>query len=155
MKFHQWQCSLDIISMAKYTTATGDRLVDDVFVVLRLVSNHIVNQPNKLSVPHSHYSASRTYNHRCFTFIYNVNVKRGQQYKHFVYLPKTVCMYICIFVYRQALAKCGCIDIKQKAGCLSHLDDPDRLKSLLAQTLTTEQYTCWKIDVRIVFIFFR
>lgn len=40
----------------------------------------------------------------------------------------------------------GCIDIKQKAGCLSHLDDPDRLKSLLAQTLTTEQYSCWMIE---------
>jgi anaphase-promoting complex subunit 1 len=40
----------------------------------------------------------------------------------------------------------GCIDIVQKAGCLSHLDDPNRLKSLLAQTLTTEKYSTWKID---------
>lgn len=47
---------------------------------------------------------------------------------------------------RTILAKVGCIDIKQKAGRLSHLDDPDRLKSLLAQTLTTEQYSCWMID---------
>lgn len=51
-----------------------------------------------------------------------------------------------MFVYRRVLAKCGCIDIKQKAGCMSHLDDPDRLKSLLAETLTTEQYSCWKIE---------
>lgn len=29
---------------------------------------------------------------------------------------------------------------------MSHLDDPDRLKSLLAETLTTEQYSCWKIE---------
>lgn len=48
---------------------------------------------------------------------------------------------------RRVLAKCGCIDIKQKAGCLSHLDDTDGLKSLLAQTLTTEKYSCWKIEV--------
>ncbi|KAJ6638177.1 Anaphase-promoting complex subunit 1 [Pseudolycoriella hygida] len=44
-----------------------------------------------------------------------------------------------------ALANCFCIDIKQKAGCLSHLEDPNRLKSLLVQTLTSEQYSCWKI----------
>lgn len=49
-------------------------------------------------------------------------------------------------ICRKILAKVGCIDIKQKAGCLSHLDDPDRLKSLLAQTLTTEQYSCWMIE---------
>lgn len=39
-----------------------------------------------------------------------------------------------------------CIDIVQKAGCLSHLDDPNRLKSLLAQTLTTEKFSSWKIE---------
>jgi anaphase-promoting complex subunit 1 len=39
-----------------------------------------------------------------------------------------------------------CIDIVQKAGCLSHLDDPNRLKSLLAQTLTTEKYSSWKVE---------
>lgn len=38
------------------------------------------------------------------------------------------------------------MDIKQKAGCLSHLDDPDRLKSMYAQTLTAEQYSCWTIE---------
>ena len=40
----------------------------------------------------------------------------------------------------------GCIDIVQRAGCLSHLDDPNRLKSLLAQTLTTEKYSSWKVE---------
>lgn len=29
---------------------------------------------------------------------------------------------------------------------MSHLEDPDRLKSLFSQTLTTEQYVCWEID---------
>ncbi|XP_055843307.1 anaphase-promoting complex subunit 1 [Episyrphus balteatus] len=48
----------------------------------------------------------------------------------------------------KALEVSGCIDIKKRSGCHSHLDDPDRLKSLLAQTLTTEQYTCWKIDTK-------
>lgn len=47
------------------------------------------------------------------------------------------------------LARSGCIDIKQRAGCLSHLDDPDRLKGLFAQTLTTEQFSCWKLDVNL------
>ena len=40
----------------------------------------------------------------------------------------------------------GSIDIVQRAGCLSHLDDPNRLKSLLAQTLTTEKYSSWKVE---------
>lgn len=40
----------------------------------------------------------------------------------------------------------GCIDIVQRAGCLSHSDDPNRLKSLLAQTLTTEKYSSWKVE---------
>lgn len=39
-----------------------------------------------------------------------------------------------------------CINIVQRAGCLSHLDDPNRLKSLLAQTLTTEKYSSWKVE---------
>lgn len=40
----------------------------------------------------------------------------------------------------------GCIDIVQRAGCLSQLDDPNRLKSMLAQTLTTDKYSCWKVE---------
>lgn len=39
-----------------------------------------------------------------------------------------------------------CIDIKKRSGCLSYLEDPDRLKSLFSQTLTTEQYLCWEVD---------
>ncbi|XP_055370778.1 anaphase-promoting complex subunit 1 isoform X2 [Condylostylus longicornis] len=51
------------------------------------------------------------------------------------------------------LKNCGCIDIKKRAGCLSHLEDPDRLKSILAQTLTTEQYRCWKVDIKSLLAF--
>lgn len=40
----------------------------------------------------------------------------------------------------------GCIEIVQRAGCLSHLDDPNLLKSLLAQTLTTEKFSSWKVE---------
>ncbi|XP_065086104.1 anaphase-promoting complex subunit 1-like [Ochlerotatus camptorhynchus] len=40
----------------------------------------------------------------------------------------------------------GCIDLKQRAGCLSYLEDPNRLKSMLTQTLTTSKYNSWKID---------
>jgi anaphase-promoting complex subunit 1 len=40
----------------------------------------------------------------------------------------------------------GCVDIMQKAGCLSHLDDPNRLKSLLAQSITTDRHSCWKVE---------
>lgn len=40
----------------------------------------------------------------------------------------------------------GCIDIKQRAGRLSHLDDPNRIKSIFAETLTTEDITSWKLE---------
>lgn len=46
------------------------------------------------------------------------------------------------------LQKSGCIDIKQRAGCFSHLEDPNRLKTLLSQTLTEEQFIAWKIDTK-------
>ncbi|XP_067639434.1 anaphase-promoting complex subunit 1 isoform X2 [Eurosta solidaginis] len=46
----------------------------------------------------------------------------------------------------KALENSACIDIKKRSGCLSHLEDPDRLKSLFAQTLTTQQYTCWHVE---------
>ncbi|XP_060661715.1 anaphase-promoting complex subunit 1 [Drosophila nasuta] len=47
----------------------------------------------------------------------------------------------------KALELCAPIDIKKRTGCLSHLEDPDRLKSMLAQTLTTEQSICWQVNV--------
>ncbi|XP_033168826.1 anaphase-promoting complex subunit 1 [Drosophila mauritiana] len=47
----------------------------------------------------------------------------------------------------RALAMSAPIDIKKRTGCLSHLEDPDRLKSMLAQTLTMEQSICWQIDM--------
>lgn len=40
----------------------------------------------------------------------------------------------------------GCFDIKQRAGCLSQVDGPNQLKSLLAQTLTADKYTSWKVE---------
>ncbi|XP_017115012.1 anaphase-promoting complex subunit 1 [Drosophila elegans] len=46
----------------------------------------------------------------------------------------------------KALEMSAPIDIKKRTGCLSHLEDPDRLKSMLAQTLTMEQSICWQID---------
>lgn len=48
--------------------------------------------------------------------------------------------------FSNALEKSGCIEVKKRSGCLSHLEDPDRLKSLFSQTLTSEQYICWEID---------
>ena len=42
----------------------------------------------------------------------------------------------------------GCIDIKQRAGCLSYLEDPNRLKSMLTQTLTRDKYNSWKVDAK-------
>ncbi|EDW62517.1 anaphase-promoting complex subunit 1 [Drosophila virilis] len=47
----------------------------------------------------------------------------------------------------KALELSAPIDIKKRTGRLSHLEDPDRLKSMLAQTLTMEQSICWQVDV--------
>lgn len=48
------------------------------------------------------------------------------------------------------MENCDCIDIKKRSGCLSHLEDPDRLKSLYSLTLTMEQYKCWEVDVKVL-----
>lgn len=36
-----------------------------------------------------------------------------------------------------------CIDVKQRAGCLSYLEDPEGFQTILAQTLTFDKTTCW------------
>lgn len=56
------------------------------------------------------------------------------------------CSFCLFFFFSKALENSACIEIKKRSGCLSHLEDPDRLKSLFSQTLTTEQYICWEID---------
>ncbi|XP_061717841.1 anaphase-promoting complex subunit 1 [Cydia pomonella] len=38
-----------------------------------------------------------------------------------------------------------CIDIKQRAGCLSYLDDPHGFLSILAQTLTLDNTNIWSV----------
>ncbi|XP_058442829.1 anaphase-promoting complex subunit 1 isoform X2 [Malaya genurostris] len=51
------------------------------------------------------------------------------------------------------LKSSGCIDIKQRAGCLSYLEDPKRLKSMLSHTLTRDKYNSWRIDVNSLLAF--
>ncbi|XP_076241205.1 anaphase promoting complex subunit 1 isoform X2 [Calliopsis andreniformis] len=41
------------------------------------------------------------------------------------------------------LRKCECLDVKQRAGCLSYIEDPHGFRSLIAQTLTTENVIPW------------
>lgn len=41
------------------------------------------------------------------------------------------------------LTKCDSLDVKQRAGCLSYIEDPNGFKSLMAQTLTTENIIPW------------
>ncbi|XP_050344648.1 anaphase-promoting complex subunit 1 [Nymphalis io] len=38
-----------------------------------------------------------------------------------------------------------CVDIKQRAGCLSYLDDPDGFLTILAQTLTLDKSNIWSV----------
>lgn len=46
------------------------------------------------------------------------------------------------------LAECSFVDVRQKAGCLSYLEDPQGFRSLLAQTLTSEDVIPWTVPVR-------
>lgn len=48
---------------------------------------------------------------------------------------------------RRIIRKCSCVDIKQKAGCVSHIDDPTNLRSTFAYTLSTERFVCWRTHV--------
>lgn len=41
------------------------------------------------------------------------------------------------------LKKCECLDVKQRAGCLPYVEDPHGFRSLIAQTLTTENVIPW------------
>ncbi|KAH0560894.1 anaphase-promoting complex subunit 1 [Cotesia glomerata] len=41
------------------------------------------------------------------------------------------------------LNKCDSLDVKQKTGCLSYIEDPHGFRSLVAQTLTTENVIPW------------
>ncbi|XP_076165385.1 anaphase promoting complex subunit 1 isoform X2 [Ptiloglossa arizonensis] len=41
------------------------------------------------------------------------------------------------------LKKCESLDVKQRAGCLPYIEDPHGFRSLIAQTLTTENVIAW------------
>ncbi|XP_033359600.1 anaphase-promoting complex subunit 1 isoform X2 [Bombus vosnesenskii] len=41
------------------------------------------------------------------------------------------------------LKKCETLDVKQRAGCLPYIEDPHGFRSLIAQTLTTENVIAW------------
>uniref|UniRef100_W4VRH0 Putative anaphase-promoting complex apc subunit 1 meiotic check point regulator/tsg24 n=1 Tax=Corethrella appendiculata TaxID=1370023 RepID=W4VRH0_9DIPT len=51
------------------------------------------------------------------------------------------------------LKLCECVNMKKSAGCLSYMEDPKSLKSLLTQTLTTDKYNAWKIDPKMLLEF--
>lgn len=56
---------------------------------------------------------------------------------------------------KKILQSNGCIDIKQKAGCFSHLEDPNKLKTMLTETLTSEQYKTWRVNQKNLSAFFK
>ncbi|XP_049852727.1 anaphase-promoting complex subunit 1 isoform X1 [Schistocerca gregaria] len=46
---------------------------------------------------------------------------------------------------RKILQGSGVLNVKQRAGCLSYLEDPQGFRSLLAQTLTTDTAVSWSV----------
>ncbi|XP_069677644.1 anaphase-promoting complex subunit 1 isoform X2 [Periplaneta americana] len=51
------------------------------------------------------------------------------------------------------LQNSGCLDVKQRAGCLSYLEDPQGFRSLLAQTLTSDSTISWSIPAESICAF--
>ncbi|XP_054263292.1 anaphase-promoting complex subunit 1 [Macrosteles quadrilineatus] len=47
----------------------------------------------------------------------------------------------------------GCVGVKQRAGCLSYMEDPHGFRSLLAQTLTTDKAVAWTVPADSIFSF--
>ncbi|XP_075233032.1 anaphase promoting complex subunit 1 isoform X2 [Lycorma delicatula] len=47
----------------------------------------------------------------------------------------------------------GCLGVKQRAGCLSYLEDPHGFRSLLAQTLTSDKAVSWSVPAESIFAF--
>ncbi|XP_046664707.1 anaphase-promoting complex subunit 1 isoform X3 [Homalodisca vitripennis] len=47
----------------------------------------------------------------------------------------------------------GCVGVKQRAGCLSYIEDPYGFRSLLAQTLTTDKAVAWTVPADSIFSF--
>ncbi|XP_052742011.1 anaphase-promoting complex subunit 1-like [Bicyclus anynana] len=46
-----------------------------------------------------------------------------------------------------------CVDIKQRAGCLSYLDDPEGFLTILAQTLTLDKSNIWSTTTENIELF--
>ncbi|CAH0388207.1 unnamed protein product [Bemisia tabaci] len=51
------------------------------------------------------------------------------------------------------LKKSSCLDIKQRAGCLSYAEDPHGFRSLLAFSLTTDKAISWSVAAESIFGF--
>lgn len=49
---------------------------------------------------------------------------------------------------RKILKTDGILSVKQKAGCLSHIEDPQGFRTLLAQILTTEDIIVWIASIK-------
>lgn len=45
------------------------------------------------------------------------------------------------------LNKVSCLNVKHKAGHLSYAEDPNGYKSLIAQTLSTNDFNSWSVSV--------
>lgn len=54
-------------------------------------------------------------------------------------------IYLSLFICRKFLELTWCIDVKQRAGCLSYVDDPQGFLTILAQTLTLDKSNIWSV----------
>lgn len=46
----------------------------------------------------------------------------------------------------------NCLYVKHKAGHLSYAEDPNGYKSLIAQTLSSNDFNSWSVSVSIFFL---
>lgn len=48
----------------------------------------------------------------------------------------------------------NCLYVKHKAGHLSYAEDPNGYKSLIAQTLSSNDFNSWSVSVSIYYYYF-
>lgn len=51
------------------------------------------------------------------------------------------------------LSNVCCLNVKHKAGHLSYAEDPNGYKSLIAQTLSSNDFNSWSVSVSYSYLF--
>lgn len=65
----------------------------------------------------------------------------------YLFVVHTNCITLYIKYFRKMLNNVSNLNVKHKAGHLSYAEDPNGYKSLIAQTLSSNDFNSWSISV--------